>query len=438
MATLARGGPPTRLVQFALATALAVAMGCRQGAASLGADRREARARADELLGALERRFGAVERDRAFEAIRPRLARAALVPSRLFKDPTAWTGTDGPVRTLVFAGRPGMGRYRLSLQADALPPQEAGTYRGVLHLQSVGPGEFEWTMRDELAVGAIRPDDLARALTAVMREAEAVPVAAASSRLREELPRTARALAPLFSLTLLRLAPAEAGGTAVVLGFELDADAPRSPFPKYARYLRKYFAPMRLQVAAFDESGAKFWELGLRDGRGTLRLRVHSGSVVALEGPLQPVPDVLRVRTDVSVKSGLFRVGAGRLEAEIRLTRAPADKSFVATFRAEPDWELPFFVEPLLRAPLRRPFRGDGARLGFALRESGNTTLVTRDYRVAVRESWIVRWLGGLGSDAVGEFQRGAEEEADRFFGMVLGAFRADVLALIDHPAGTR
>jgi hypothetical protein len=131
------------------------------------------------------------------------------------------------------------------------------------------------------------------------------------------------------------------------------------------------------------------------------------------------------------MRSGIFRVGARGLEAEVRLTRGPREKSFVASFRSEPDWELPFFIEPFLRAPLRRPFEGDGAVLGFGVRDSGGAqTLAVRDYRVAVRESWLIRWLGALTSDAVNEFQRGAEAEADRFYGQALAALRADALVL--------
>jgi hypothetical protein len=423
------------LLTLALLLAVSAGSGCRRAVASLGADHAEARVRADELLGVLAGRFGAVERDRTFDSIRPRLARAALVPSRIYKDQSVWSSSDGATRTLLFSGRRVGDGYRLSVVDHAPAPDQPGVYRGTLHLRSIAPGEFEWTMRDELAIGAVRAEQLAAALTSVLQAAETVPEGAAASQLRSELPRTRTALAPLFSLTELRLAPVESGGTSVVVGFALDDSAPRSAYPKYGRYLQKYFAPMRLVATALDASGAAFWELRFRDGKGTLRLRVRGGDLLALEGEPRPVPDVLRARSQVSMKSGLFRVGARKLDAEVRLTRKPRDKSFVATFRAEPDWELPFFIEPLLRAPLRRPFQGEGALLELAVRDGeGPQTLVTRDYRVAVRESWIVRWLGGLGSEAVDDFRRGAEAEADRFYGAVLGAFRADALALLSAP----
>jgi hypothetical protein len=57
--------------------------------------------------------------------------------------------------------------------------------------------------------------------------------------------------------------------------------------------------------------------------------------------------------------------------------------------------------------------------------------VLVRDYRLAVKESWIVRWLGRLAGSAMSEFWRGAEEEADTFNGQLIDALRADLLALL-------
>ena len=32
-----------------------------------------------------------------------------------------------------------------------------------------------------------------------------------------------------------------------------------------------------------------------------------------------------------------------------------------------------------------------------------------RDYRIRVRESWIFRWMGGLGTSVMSDFRKGAE-----------------------------
>jgi hypothetical protein len=56
--------------------------------------------------------------------------------------------------------------------------------------------------------------------------------------------------------------------------------------------------------------------------------------------------------------------------------------------------------------------------------------MLARHYRARVRESWILRWLGGMTSSAVEVFRRGAEAEADRFHRECLLALRDDLSAL--------
>jgi hypothetical protein len=50
-------------------------------------------------------------------------------------------------------------------------------------------------------------------------------------------------------------------------------------------------------------------------------------------------------------------------------------------------------------------------------------------YRARVQETWILRWLGGQTSNALSEFRRGAEAEADRFHRDCLLAVRDDLVA---------
>ena len=55
-----------------------------------------------------------------------------------------------------------------------------------------------------------------------------------------------------------------------------------------------------------------------------------------------------------------------------------------------------------------------------------------------MRETWILRWLGGMTSTAVSEFRRGAEAEADRFHRECLLALRDDLAALAPRPEPAR
>src|SRR6185295_2951917 len=137
-----------------------------------------------------------------------------------------------------------------------------------------------------------------------------------------------------------------------------------------------------------------------------------------------------------STKAGRFRMGVDGLEADLSLVREPREKGFVASFVRSPGWQLPFLVEPFLRGSLRFPFEGDGSFVAFSVRDQpGEPTRFVYEYRLPVRESWIIRWMGGLSAAAVDEFRRGAEAEADRYTGECLLALREDVRQLVQDRA---
>jgi len=145
------------------------------------------------------------------------------------------------------------------------------------------------------------------------------------------------------------------------------------------------------------------------------------------------MPDHLHVRIDAATRTFIFHVGLANLIGDITLTRAPNEHAFTATFRKEPDWHLPPLVETMLKAPLQRPFQDPGASLTFDIRDGQAheaPTVIFREYDLTVRESRIMRWLGGLGDAAVEDFRTGAETEFDQFAGETLSALRADVTHL--------
>jgi hypothetical protein len=403
--------------------------GCGDAARALAPSPLEAEAEGDLFLGALASRFGPLEMEPAFAALRPKLLRAAFVPSLVFDDATAWTGGGGGTRAVDFVGSRGGGRYRVGVRAVAPNPEQAGDYRGRLRLRRVAEGQFEWWMREELAVGDVRAQGLASVLTVLFRGTEGLTGAEAGARARQALPRTTAALGRLFSLETLTLAPAASGGAVVTIGLRLSPQGIRAGFPHYAAFLERYALPMRLRAVASDTSGERFWEIESADGRFALRARIHDGDLAPLEGRPRALPEALHLRLDYSLKPGLFRVGLRNLETEVTLVREPHEKGFAARFRHAPEWQLPVLVEPLFRSPLRHPFGGEGALLAVAIRD-GPPSLLVFEYRLEVKESWILRWLGGSAGSMVGTFRGGAEEEADRFSGEALSALRADVFAL--------
>jgi hypothetical protein len=384
---------------------------------------------------ALADRFGPIDREPAFDALRPRLARAALVPSRVFDDATAWTSRADAWRAVEFEGYRAGSAYRIGVRAHAATPAVPGGYRGRVRLERVAGGRFEWTVDEELAVGGVRPSDLAAAHDAVFRGAEASSEGAARAAIAAALPRASSRLGLLLRLETLDLRRDAHGATAVRLGVRLTPDGISGFAPGYAAFVRKYATPIRMRLVVADTAGVAWWSLEAADNLWTLRLRVRDGDLVPLDGPAdRRIPPLLRATADYSTQMGRYKVGASALVAEVALNRTDAEKGFSARFLQEPDWQLPFLVETLIGGPLHFPFEGEGSEAGWAARESPAGTRFVRHYRVRVRETWILRWLGGMTSTAVDEFRRGAEAEADRFHRECLLALRDDLAALTVAP----
>jgi hypothetical protein len=381
------------------------------------------------LVEALALRFGPAQHDAAFTALRPKLAQAALVPSRVIDDPSAWPVRDGERRAVELVGYGSLAdAYHLGVRREAPPPAAPGEYRGRVQLQRTGGDRYQWDVTEELAVGPVRVAELAGALDALLRAAEGTDGAAARAAVLRAFPRATPALGQLLRLETLALWR-EGGSTRVDVGVRLVPDALVPSAPRLARFVRQYFGPMQLHAIAGDAAGRAWWTLDASQSLWTLRLRTRGGSLVPLEGPPDArIPGDLRVTVDYETRMGRFRVGARRLAAELTLVRTPAEKGFVARFLAEPEWDLPFLVEPLLHGPLRHPFEAPGSEAGFSAREQpGGPTRLVRHFRARVRESFILRWLGGLTSSAMSDFRAGAEAELDAWARECLLAVRDDL-----------
>lgn len=416
-------------VSFA-SVALVASFGCREVGTALGGGPSGARG-AEGVLVALASRFGPIEREASFDAARPRFASAALAPSRVFDEESLWTAMEGEWRQVEFFGEGDTERYRVGIRASVPPPDAVGEYRGRLRLHREDKGRYEWAVREELSLGPALPADLSAALTALLRSGEGVSGQVARARAREVFPRATAAFSRLFDLETLDLA-ASGGATSVRVSLVLRPEGIQDFSPRYAAFLRKFVPPMQLRVEARD-AHATWWTIEAEQMRLTLRLRTMDGRLVPLEGDdRRRVGDRLRLGVDYSTKQGLFRVGVRDLVADVALVREPHTKAMIARFQEQPDWRLPFLIEPLMRGSLRHPFEEGGIEVAWSLRGAGDgPTLAVREYRLRVRESWIVRWLGGLSDQAVSEFRRGAEAESDRFSRECLLALRDDVAAAL-------
>ena len=190
------------------------------------------------LVEALADRFGPVVREPGFDAVRPKLARAALVPSPLFDDSTAWMTRGDTWRGFNLAGAMSGGVYRIGLRAEAPQPVVRGQYRGRVRLQRLDSGRFEWAVSDDLAVGEGRPSDIARAFDVIFRQAERSTDASARAAIAAALPRSSTQFGHLLRLDGLTLRRDAQGATSVRLVVRMTPAGLRGIAPRYAEFLR--------------------------------------------------------------------------------------------------------------------------------------------------------------------------------------------------------
>jgi hypothetical protein len=410
--------------------AVALAAGCGDAARGLSSGPGGAAAAVD-LVDALRARYGKIEREPRFEALRPKLSGALLVPSRVFDDTSVWTAAEGDWRALWLEGRGRPGAYRLGVRPAPALPQAPGECRARIALRRRESGRFEWSTLEELALGPLTPPDLSAAFRALLRAAEAEAGRDARRHVASAMPRAGRAFGRLFDLEALASSP-EAGGTLrVELALRLQPERLKPEAPKFAAYVARYSSGLRVKLVALVPDGRPLWSAEIEETAWRLRMRARDGSLVPLEGWPGHEAGGLRVMVDYSFKAGLFRVGVGGLAVDVEPAPRAGQLAFDARFDEQPDWQLPFLIEPFMRGSLRYPFEGEGSQFSLAVREEpGRGSLLVTDSRVRIRESWIVRWLGGFAGRALADL-RAAEAEADRYVLECLTAVREDVAALV-------
>jgi hypothetical protein len=400
---------------------------------ALGTDRRAARTNADAMFAALANRFDNVQRAPKFFQARSKLGRFALSPSGVYGDTSVWTsaGTDS-TRTLSLEGTHNAGGYIFTPRAAVPVPSATGDSRHVIRLRRRGDSEYEWLTVVDHAIGPVRANEVAGAITAFL----AAPEQAGATRTRVEnqtlFPRTTRVLGELFSLDTVRTTPASDGGTSVLVRFHMDPNRIKQTRPNFAKYLDKYVSPARYRMRLQDARGATWLDAAGSDNVFTLSYRIRNGTLLALTGPPRPMPDSLQIAFDFSAKFMIFRVGVSRLIGDFAFIRKADERGWSMRFRHEPDWHFPLAVNALIKTSLRHPFDGDGITVRIAVRDAtAPQSLLTREAGVAVQESGIVRWLGGLGSSAMSDFAGRAEAEENRFTFEVLSALRTDFVAAL-------
>ncbi|MGQ0538852.1 MAG: hypothetical protein ACT4R6_07910, partial [Gemmatimonadaceae bacterium] len=384
-----------------------------------------------------QQRFDDVVRDTKFSDARAKLGKYALTPSRIYNDSSVWTElSKRDARSLTLTGSYDRLRrgYTFRTTPNAAVPNALSQSRHEIELGLLADGSYSWDTSVEHALGTMPAAQAGRALAFLFASAEASGATTertASRDLAEEsvlaFARTARSLGRLFSLDSARSTALADGSSAVAIALTWHADRLRGSMPNFARYVAKYIAPSTYRVNVSDRAGHSYFRVNGDRGRMLVRWRSRGGRLLPIDGGSQHFPDTLRLRLDFATQYKLFRVGFAELVADFVIQRGPHSIAWMMRFQREPKWQLPLFTETLIRTPLRRPFQGRGSEMYFAVHDGmGPQTLLVRKVHSEVRESAIMRWLGGLGASAMGDFQGRTEAEENRFLSEAFAAMRAD------------
>jgi hypothetical protein len=413
---------------------LAAVAGCREAIAGFGAGPRAATS-AEQLFAALRARHADVVRNDKYAYARLQIAKGALVPSKVFADSSVWTRSSGAVRLLETQGAYVDGKYTLAARVGVPAPRRPADGRHAITLSRLSDSEFRWDTAVDFAIGSIRPRDVATVLSRLIASGEGKSEREARADLSAAAPRTAAALGQLFTIDSMRPTRLGDGSTAVTLVVGIHSDRLRRRYPAFGDYVRRYVDPLRYRIVVTDRSAVPYFEATARDRLMTVRLRTFDGELVPLSGPIQPMPDTLALQVDFKARVKRLGVGFHDLRMElIHVRRDETENSWVATARREPRWDFPLAMARLIRAPLRRPFSGDGSLFRLGVRGDGTgQTVIVRQVRLFVQESAILRFLNSLSGTAFSDFEDRVDDEENAWLREVFAGMAADARAGLER-----
>ena len=412
---------------------VALLTACRAAVPPWGPSLDEAKRNADNALAAFSVRFTNVRRDAKFDVARKKLGRHALTPAGIFRDSTIWTIHNAPdsSKALYLESAFDGNRYFFASRASAPYPTTLGGQRHYIRLQKLDDDNYEWVTIVDHGMGTATPAEIASALGTTFTAFEGRTGAELLAELRATFPGTSRHMSQLFRIDSLRTVVLGDGSTSFAMSVSFRPDSLRRAYPAFARYVDKYVVPTIHRTQLVDARGVRYFDMSGTPGQFTIRLRAHRGKLMPLTGPLRPMPDTLKVRVDFSAKFKIFRVGFSDLVGDFIITRGAHERGWYLQFQREPNWRLPLAVGHLIKNPLKAPFAGRGTEMRLVLRDDlGSQTMSLRHIRTVVNESAIMRWLGGLGGTAFGDFEGTSEAEENRFLVQMFEALRRDIAAM--------
>ena len=420
-------------------TSLALLSACGQAPAAFGPDAETGRGNAAEVMSAFATRFSNVRRVGALDRTHDQFVRHALFPSKLFSDSTLWAPPfSGQKRTLSVYGTQVGGQYHLVARPSAPHPQRSGDVRVVTSISRLAESEFLWEAKSELAIGSLTSNDFFRGLRRSLVELESRTERDTRAEYRTSLPRSTAALGALFSLDSIRAVRLGDGSTSHRLVIGMDAKRAARTYPAFAKYLSKYVETSSYRLTLIDRNGTPWMEAKAGEQTLRLRLRTRDGELLPLEGPARELPDSLQLRADFAAHVLFFDVGMSDLAADVEVIRNAHEGGISVRFNHEPNWNFPLATDRLIKTPLRRPFAKEGALFRLTVRDSaGAQTVMSRQVRMAVQESGILRFLARLNRTAADDFSATADVESNRFVHDIFSALRADVSTTPRQPAIT-
>lgn len=416
----------------ALSAALAMS-GCHEAPLAFGPTPAAARQHADDFLGAYANRFTEIVRGPKPAYIRRHLGSGALIPSRVFADTAIWTAAFGDTARFTeysayFTGS----RYAF---AALDPPDPLDNLADSYHssrLHRLSRDEYEWSTAAEFVVGRMAPDALPAVVASALRAAEAKGAAGVRSDYRTSFRRTAAALGRMYTLDSLSVTRDAEGASLISLTVSADPERLRRTHAALADYLKKYIDRTQMSATFSDRRGVPWVEINVRDRQLHLRLRSRDGQLAPLRGPVRRLPDDLVLRSDFSTRILLFDVGWKNLVTDLRLVRTATDHAWQFRGTREPEWVLPPLTRRFIRTPLRRPFAGPGVtfRVGFRSLPNDQTSFYRRGF-LQVQESAIIRFIGRLSGQAMGDFYGSSEMDEVSFNRDAFTALRADIAEIL-------
>ena len=424
-----RQGGLVRIGAASLSLMMPLLAGCRDVLQSLGKPGvATSRARAEELFHSLTVRVTHPYRDLKYDSARVRIAKHAVVPSRLWRDTSVWTATSDSMRQLLVRGHFDGTRYAMQAARVVAEPGEPGDARHVIELRRLSDDEYRWDTDVPFAVGKVTAPEIGAMFAAIMASAEGRTEADVREDYRQLMPRASRVAGQLFRVDSIRTMHPGDRSTSALFAISITPEGIEQRYPALAKYLRRYVHTARVRFSLVDSAGLSYFDMGLERGRLTVRVRTAGGRMLALSGPPRVMPDTLTLEADVRVRVSRFTIGVERYRGAFHFISTEHERAWEIVSREEPDWVLPLFTETLLRAPLRRPFQGEGAKFRIGVRDSaGAQSVLYRALRLEVQESAILRFIARLGAIAMSDYAGDVEREEMAWLHDLMTAMVADV-----------